>query len=50
LRELESVPKKTSEYWERVKKDGGVFLMFPFITDVMVKAKVDTLLAEEIFF
>ena len=49
-RELESVPKRTIEYWERVKKDGGVFLMFPFITHVMVKGKVDTFLAEEIFF
>lgn len=49
-KELEEVPLRTKEYWAKVAKEGGVFLMFPFITHVMVKGSVDTELAEEIFF
>jgi hypothetical protein len=49
-KELEEVPKRTIEYWKKVKAEGGVFLMFPFITHVMVKGLVDTSLAEEIPF
>ncbi len=49
-KELEVVPKRTIEYWKKMRDEGGVFLMFPFITHVMVKGLVDTSLAEEISF
>lgn len=49
-KELEAVPSRTIKYWKKVKEEGGVFLMFPFITHIMIKGPVDTRLAQEISF
>lgn len=40
--ELVEVPKKTIEYWEKVKSEGGKFLWFPFVTHVMVMGIIET--------
>lgn len=40
--ELNEVPRKTIEYWEKVKSEGGKFLWFPFITHVMIKGSIET--------
>jgi hypothetical protein len=40
--ELSSVPKATTDYWERMKVKGGKFLWFPFIPHIMVKGVIET--------
>ena len=40
--ELSEVPKKTIEYWERTKSEGGKFLWFPFVPHVMIKGAIET--------
>ncbi|PIK14936.1 hypothetical protein [Halobacteriovorax sp. JY17] len=40
--ELKSVPPETMNYWNSVKRDGGKFLWFPYITHIFLKGAIDT--------
>jgi len=41
-KELKEVPRKTIEYWHKVKSEVGKFLWFPFVTHIMVKGIIET--------
>lgn len=40
--EIRKVPDKTIRYWEGIKANGGVYLLFPFIPHILVKGIIDT--------
>ena len=35
------VPRETTRYWESVKENGGVYLMFPYVPHILVKGTID---------
>jgi len=41
-KELFDVPTETIHFWNDVKRNGGKYLWFPFITHILVKGIIDT--------
>ena len=41
-KELSVVPNETIDYWHDIKREGGKYLWFPFVTHIFVKGVIET--------